>query len=66
MNGSDFVLLADNFNQFASQSVISAADLAALDNCHREWVSLANVPEPVSAGMMAMAGLGILRRRRRR
>jgi hypothetical protein len=28
-------------------------------------ISIANVPEPASAGFMAMAGLGILRRRRR-
>jgi len=66
VNGNDFVLLADNFNQFASQSAVSAADVAALDTfAAANGISLANVPEPVSAGMMAMVGLGILRRRRR-
>jgi hypothetical protein len=66
VNGNDFVLLADNFNQFASQSAVSAADLAALDNfAVANGISLVNVPEPMSAGMMVMAGLGILRRRRR-
>ena len=29
-------------------------------------ISLVNVPEPMSAGIMVMAGLGILRRRQRR
>jgi hypothetical protein len=66
VNGNDFVLLASNFNQFASQSAVSAADLAALDSfAAANGISLANVPEPMSAGMMVMAGLGILRRRRR-
>jgi hypothetical protein len=65
VNGSDFVLLADNFNQFASQSAVSAADLAALDNfAAANGISLTNVPEPASAGMLIVAGLGILRRRR--
>ena len=66
VNGSDFVLLADNFNQFASQSAVSAADLAALDSfAAANGISLAKVPEPASAGTLVMAGLGILRRRRR-
>jgi hypothetical protein len=66
VNGNDFVLLADNFNQFASQSAVSAADVEALDSfAAANGISLANVPEPMSAGMMVMAGLGILRRRRR-
>ena len=53
VNGSDFVLLADNFNQFASQSAVSAADLAALDSfAAANGISLANVPEPASAAML--------------
>ena len=65
VNGNDFVLLADNFNQFASQSAVSAADQAALDSfAAANGISLANVPEPMSAGMMMVAGVGILRRRR--
>jgi len=66
VNGNDFVLLAANFNQFASQSAVSAADLAALDSfAAANGISVTSVPEPMSAGMMVMAGLGILRRRRR-
>jgi len=67
VNGADFVLLADNFNDFASQSDVSAADLAALDSfAAANGISLANVPEPASMAISVMAGLGILRCRRRR
>jgi autotransporter-associated beta strand protein len=65
VNGNDFVLLASNFNQFASQSDVSSADQAALDSfAAANGISLANVPEPVSSVMIAMAGLVALRRRR--
>ena len=64
VNGSDFVLLADNFNQFASQSAVSAADLAALDSfAAANKISLANVPEPASIGLIALAGFLAERRR---
>jgi len=44
----------------------SAGDFAALDAfAAANGISLAGVPEPMCAGMMAMAGLGMLRRRRR-
>jgi hypothetical protein len=60
------VLLADNFNQFASQSAVSAADLAALDNfAAANGISLANVPEPGTAGFLLLVGLGRIARRRR-
>jgi hypothetical protein len=66
VNGSDFLLLAKNFNQSAGQSAVAGDDLAALDSFAAvNGISLTNVPEPASAGMMVMAGLGILRRRRR-
>ena len=64
VNGIDFNLLAGNFNQLASQS--DAADVAALDAfAAANGLSLARVPEPASMAMMVMAGLGVLRRRRR-
>jgi autotransporter-associated beta strand protein len=68
VNGEDFTLLASNFNQGVSGGA-SAGDVAALDAfAAANGLSLpaSNVPEPASAAMMVMAGLGILRRRRRR
>jgi fibronectin-binding autotransporter adhesin len=67
VNGDDFVLLADNFNQFASQSDVTAADLVALDNfAAANGISLTSVPEPASIGMLAVGGVCVLRRRRRK
>jgi autotransporter-associated beta strand protein len=66
VNGNDFVLLAANFNQFASQSAISSADETALDAfAAANGISLTSVPEPASSGLLLVAGLGVLRRRRR-
>src|SRR5208283_1336759 len=85
VNGSDFVLLADNFNQFASQSAIASADLAALDSFAASngvglgngagagsgtgagnGISLTNVPEPASAGLLTIGAISVLARRRRK
>ena len=64
VNAADFTDLAANFNQGASGAA-SAGDVAALDAFAAANGLLADVPEPGCAGMLAMAGLGMLRRRRR-
>jgi len=61
VNGSDFAMLAENFNKGATQS----ADLIALDSFAAANGLSADVPDPVSAGILAIAGLGILGRRHR-
>ncbi|MGA2440389.1 MAG: dockerin type I domain-containing protein [Tepidisphaeraceae bacterium] len=67
VNAADFTDLAANFNQSVSGAAVSGGDAAALDAfAAANGISLANVPEPASAGMMGMAGLGMVRRRRRR
>jgi hypothetical protein len=59
VNIEDFTLFSHNLGQSAT---LSAAG-GVLERA--DGISLANVPEPASAGIMVMAGLGILRRRRR-
>jgi autotransporter-associated beta strand protein len=59
VNSEDFASFSHNLGQTASL----AAAAGVLESAN--GFNLTNVPEPVSAGMMVMAGLGILRRRRR-
>jgi autotransporter-associated beta strand protein len=68
VNGTDLQLLQSNFNQQANGSAVAAADLAALDSfAAANGINLnpTNVPEPASAAIFVMAGLGFVRRRRR-
>jgi len=60
VNTGDLTLFSHNLGQSASLAA-SAGDLDAANG-----VSLANVPEPMNAGIMVVAGLGILRSPRRR
>jgi hypothetical protein len=67
VNAADFTDLAANFNQ-SDSGAASAGDVAALDAfaaANGLSMPTSSVPEPASAAMMVMAGLGILRRRRR-
>jgi autotransporter-associated beta strand protein len=59
VNAEDYTLFAHNIGQSATL----AAAAGALEPVND--ISLANVPEPMSAGLVAFAGLGILGRRRR-
>jgi unsaturated chondroitin disaccharide hydrolase len=59
VNSEDFSLFSHNLGQTASLAAAAGVLEAA------NGINLTNVPEPASAGMMVMAGLGILRRRRR-
>jgi hypothetical protein len=59
VNSEDFTPFSANLGK--SASLASQAGVLEVAN----GISLANVPEPASVGMMVMAGLGILRRRRR-
>ena len=67
VNGSDFGALAANFGQQASGAAVElpASDWVALDSFAAANGLLADVPEPASAGLLLMAGLGFMARRRR-
>jgi hypothetical protein len=59
VNSEDFTSFSHNLGQTASLAATAGVSESA------NGISLANVPEPMSAGIMVMAGLRILRRRRR-
>jgi autotransporter-associated beta strand protein len=60
VNSEDFTPFSHNL----SQTAVLAAQEGALETA--DGINSTNVPEPMSAGMMVMAGLGVMRRRRRR
>jgi hypothetical protein len=59
VNAEDFTLFAHNLGKSATLAA-EAGDLSEAAN----GINLTNVPEPASAGLVAVAGLAILRRRR--
>jgi len=68
VSSQDLMLLLANFNQ-GDSGAASPADVAASDAfAAANGLSLptSSLPEPVSAGTIVMAGLGILRRQRRK
>jgi hypothetical protein len=67
VNGSDFGALAGNFGQEASGAaiVLPSSDWQALDAFAAANGLLADVPEPASIGIIALAGIAALARSRR-
>jgi autotransporter-associated beta strand protein len=67
VSGDDFTLLVGNLGKSATGADITlpAADLAAIDAFASANGLMADVPEPASAGILLMAGVGMLARRRR-
>jgi hypothetical protein len=70
VNSADFSLLAQNFNDVASNADVSAGDIAALDAFAAAnglaLPTISSVPEPASLGLLGMAMIGLMPRRRRR
>jgi fibronectin-binding autotransporter adhesin len=67
VSGDDFTLLVGNLGKAANGADITlpAADLAAIDAFAAANGLLASVPEPTTAGLLLVGGIGMLARRRR-
>ncbi len=68
VDSADFGILAVNYGQSAGSNadVVTAADWSALDAfAAANGVTLSEVPEPASAGLLVLACLGSLARRKR-
>jgi hypothetical protein len=67
VSGDDFALLVGNLGRQSNGAsiVIPASDLAAIDAFAAANGLMADVPEPASASLLLVAGLGFMARRRR-
>jgi hypothetical protein len=68
VTGDDFTALVGNLGKSATGAdvAIPAADLAAIDAfAVANNLTLPSVPEPASVGLLVVAGVGVLARRRR-
>jgi autotransporter-associated beta strand protein len=67
VTGNDFTALVSNIGKSATGAdvVLPAADYAAIDAFAAANGLMADVPEPASAGLLLVAGFGMLARRRR-
>jgi fibronectin-binding autotransporter adhesin len=67
VTGSDFTALVGNLGKSASGAsiVLPASDYAAIDAFAAANGLMADVPEPASASLLLIAGMGVLSRRRR-
>jgi hypothetical protein len=64
VNSEDFTPFSHDLNQSSSLAASESGTLLS-PLISSDGLSLANVPEPTSVGLMVVAGMGILRRRRR-
>jgi autotransporter-associated beta strand protein len=67
VSGNDFALLVANLGKASNGADVTlpAADLAAIDAFAAANGLMADVPEPASAGLLLVAGVGFMARRRR-
>jgi autotransporter-associated beta strand protein len=68
VNGVDFTLLVGNLGKHANSAatIVSAADLSAIDAFAAANGLMADVPEPATAGLLAVGFIGACLKRRRR
>ncbi len=67
VSGDDFALLVANLGKAANGADVTlpASDIAAIDAFAASHGLMADVPEPASASLLLVAGMGMLARRRR-
>jgi hypothetical protein len=68
VNANDFHLLTQNFGKTESgEDIATPSEWAAIDSfAAANGLTVSSVPEPATIGMVALAGFGLLQRRRKR